>query len=159
MTDEYRHWCELAREAASAAEVAIRPYFRNRFDVQYKADDSPVTVADEAAEQVIRQIIQADQRRNLTVFFSDIVGFTELTDTVEPEMLSQMLNSYLDEMASICDKWGGTIDKFIGDAVMIYFGDEEQSDPVDGARRCVCMASIWRSSRWRCRSSWMTSSC
>ena len=59
MTDEYRHWCELAREAASAAEVAIRPYFRNRFDVQYKADDSPVTVADEAAEQVIRQIIQA----------------------------------------------------------------------------------------------------
>ncbi|MCB1588817.1 MAG: adenylate/guanylate cyclase domain-containing protein [Xanthomonadales bacterium] len=95
------------------------------------------------------------QRRNLTVFFSDIVGFTELTDTVEPEMLSQMLNSYLDEMASICDKWGGTIDKFIGDAVMIYFGDEEQSDPVDGARRCVCMALEMQSclglleERWR----------
>lgn len=95
------------------------------------------------------------QRRNLTVFFSDIVGFTELTDTVEPEMLSQMLNSYLDEMASICDKWGGTIDKFIGDAVMIYFGDEDQADPVDGARRCVCMALEMQSclglleERWR----------
>jgi class 3 adenylate cyclase len=95
------------------------------------------------------------QRRNLTVFFSDIVGFTELTDTVEPEILSQMLNSYLDEMAKICDKWGGTIDKFIGDAVMIYFGDEDQADPVDGARRCVCMALEMQSSlgsleeRWR----------
>jgi class 3 adenylate cyclase len=95
------------------------------------------------------------QRRNLTIFFSDIVGFTELTDTVEPEILSQMLNSYLDEMAKICDKWGGTIDKFIGDAVMIYFGDDDQADPVDGARRCVCMALEMQSclsaleERWR----------
>lgn len=95
------------------------------------------------------------QRRNLTVFFSDIVGFTELTDTVEPEILSQMLNSYLDEMAKICDKWGGTIDKFIGDAVMIYFGDDDQADPVEGARNCVCMALEMQSclsaleERWR----------
>ena len=95
------------------------------------------------------------QRRNLSVFFSDIVGFTELTDTVEPESLSQMLNSYLDEMARICDRWGGTIDKFIGDAVMIFFGDDDQADPIQCAKDCVCMALEMQSSlpvleeKWR----------
>ncbi len=94
------------------------------------------------------------QRRNLSVFFSDIVGFTELTDTVEPETLSQMLNSYLDEMARICDRWGGTIDKFIGDAVMIFFGDEEQADPIQCARDCVCMALEMQSSLGALEEKW-----
>jgi class 3 adenylate cyclase len=94
------------------------------------------------------------QRRNLSVFFSDVVGFTELTDTVEPETLSQLLNSYLGAMATICQKWGGTIDKFIGDAVMIYFGDEEGADPVEGARRCVQMALEMQSALGAVQSDW-----
>lgn len=94
------------------------------------------------------------QRRNLSVFFSDIVGFTELTDTVEPETLSQMLNSYLDEMAHICDRWGGTIDKFIGDAVMIFFGDEDQADPMQCAKDCVCMALEMQSSLGALEEKW-----
>lgn len=94
------------------------------------------------------------QRRNLTVFFSDVAGFTELTDTVEAETLSQLLNSYLDAMAKICARWGGTIDKFIGDAVMIYFGDEDGADPVDCARRCVQMALEMQSSLGAVQSDW-----
>lgn len=94
------------------------------------------------------------QRRNLTVFFSDVVGFTELTDTVEAETLSQLLNSYLNAMAQICARWGGTIDKFIGDAVMIYFGDEDGADPADGARRCVCMALEMQSSLGAIQADW-----
>lgn len=94
------------------------------------------------------------QRRNLTVFFSDVVGFTELTDTVEAETLSQLLNSYLEAMARICTRWGGTIDKFIGDAVMIYFGDEDGADPADGARRCVSMALEMQSSLGAIQSDW-----
>ena len=96
------------------------------------------------------------QRRNLSVFFSDIVGFTELTDTVEPETLSQMLNSYLDEMAHICDRWGGTIDKFIGDAVMIFFGDDDQADPMQCAKDCVCMAMEMQSSLSALEEKWRT---
>ncbi len=79
-------------------------------------------------------------RRHLTVFFSDIVSFTDLTDSIEPEALSQALNGYLNAMAQICDRWGGVVDKFIGDAVMIFFGDDDDADAADCARRCVQMA-------------------
>ena len=82
----------------------------------------------------------ATARRNLTVFFSDIVGFTEFTDTVETETLSLVLNTYLGAMTEICDRHGGTVDKFIGDAVMIFFGDDEDADPQQSARACVAMA-------------------
>ena len=59
-------------------------------------------------------------RKNLTVFFSDIVSFTDLTDKMEPEKLALIINSYLSEMSTIAIKYGGTIDKFIGDALMIF---------------------------------------
>lgn len=88
----------------------------------------------------IRADTTSNRRRRLTVFFSDLVGFTELTDTVEAEVVSDVLNTYLNRMADIADKWGGTIDKFIGDAVMVFFGDRDDSDPAEEALRCVRMA-------------------
>ncbi len=62
------------------------------------------------------------ERKNLTIFFSDIVGFTAKTDRMESEKLTWLLNDYLSEMAKIVHYHGGTIDKFIGDAVMVHFG-------------------------------------
>ena len=93
-------------------------------------------------------------RRNLTVFFSDIVGFTEFTDIVEPETLSLVLNTYLGAMTEICDRHGGTVDKFIGDAVMIFFGDEEDADPIQSARACVAMALEMQSATSALQSQW-----
>ena len=52
------------------------------------------------------------QRKKLTVFFSDIKGFTELSEELEAEALTDLLNTYLNEMSKICLKYGGTIDKF-----------------------------------------------
>jgi len=80
------------------------------------------------------------RRRRITVFFSDIVGFTDMTDTVEPEVLAEVLNRYLEAMVEIATRWGATIDKFIGDAVMVFFGDEDGADPAECALRCVRMA-------------------
>lgn len=80
------------------------------------------------------------KRRRLTVFFSDIANFTEITDMMEAEALSDLLNQYLDEMSKIALKYGGTIDKFIGDAIMIFFGDPEFIDDETHARQCVLMA-------------------
>ncbi len=79
-------------------------------------------------------------RKKLSVFFSDIVGFSEITDSIESELLSDVLNQYLNKMAEISTKWGGTIDKFIGDAVMVFFGDPEFIDDVTHAKNCVHMA-------------------
>ena len=79
-------------------------------------------------------------RKKLTVFFSDIKGFTELTDRLEPEVLSSLLNSYLNEMSKIALKHGGTIDKFVGDAILIFFGDPESKGDKEDANACVLMA-------------------
>ena len=79
-------------------------------------------------------------RKKLTVFFSDIQGFTELTDSVESETLTLVLNSYLNEMAKIALHYGGTIDKFIGDAIMLFFGDPQSKGEIEDALACVRMA-------------------
>lgn len=80
------------------------------------------------------------KRTKLTIFFSDLVGFTELTDQLEPEVMSDCLNSYLTEMSKVALKYGGTIDKFIGDAVMVFLGAPEFTNDHDHAIRCVKMA-------------------
>jgi class 3 adenylate cyclase len=67
----------------------------------------------------------ASQRKKLTIFFSDIAGFTETTDMLESEELTTLLNQYLREMSAIALDHGATIDKFIGDAIMLFFGDPE----------------------------------
>ena len=80
------------------------------------------------------------KRKKITVFFSDIVGFTDTTENMEPEDLSTVLNHYLNEMSTIALEYGGTVDKFIGDAVMIFFGDPESKGIHEDARLCVSMA-------------------
>jgi class 3 adenylate cyclase len=79
-------------------------------------------------------------RKPLTVFFSDIVGFTARTERLGDDELTGWLNGYLDEMAQIAGRHGGTLDKFIGDAVMVFFGDPASDGGSADACRCVQMA-------------------
>jgi class 3 adenylate cyclase len=83
---------------------------------------------------------QKHARKNLTIFLSDIVKFTDLADTLEPERLAAVINSYLSEMSAIAVECGGTIDKFIGDAVLIFFGDPETEGEEEDALKCAEMA-------------------
>ncbi len=83
--------------------------------------------------------IRFHYRKKLTIFFSDIVDFTQTTESMEAEDLSDLLNSYLDAMSKIAEKWGGTLDKFVGDAVMIFFGDPEFTSDRDHALKAVRM--------------------
>ena len=76
----------------------------------------------------------------MTICFSDIVRFTDLSDTLEPERLATVINSYLSEMTNVALEYGGTIDKFIGDAVLVFFGDPETQGEAEDAMRCVEMA-------------------
>jgi adenylate cyclase len=80
------------------------------------------------------------QRKKLTVFFSDIKDFTASTTKWQPEDITFLLNSYFSEMSKIAQEYGGTLDKFIGDAMMIFFGDPESQGVKEDALQCVKMA-------------------
>jgi len=84
------------------------------------------------------------QRKKLTVFFSDIAGFTETTDKLESEELTKLLNHYLTEMSKIALEHGATIDKYVGDAIVIFFGDPETRGVKEDALACVSMAIAMR---------------
>ncbi len=79
-------------------------------------------------------------RKTLTIFFSDIVGFTPKSESMEHNELTKWLNHYLNEMANIALKYEGTLDKFMGDAVMIFFGDPKTLGEKEDAIQCVRMA-------------------
>jgi class 3 adenylate cyclase len=82
------------------------------------------------------------ERKRITVFFSDIVGFTELSEELEAETLTELLNSYLSEMSRVANHFHGTVDKFMGDAIMVLFGDDPQTSKgiKKDAINCVSMA-------------------
>jgi class 3 adenylate cyclase len=82
----------------------------------------------------------SSKRKKLTVFFSDIVGFTKTTDNLESEELSNILNRYLTEMSKIALEYGATIDKYIGDAILLFLGDPETRGTKEDAKACVKMA-------------------
>jgi PAS domain S-box-containing protein len=82
----------------------------------------------------------ASKRKKLTICFSDIVGFTEITDKMESEDLTYLLNHYLTEMSKIALQYGATIDKYVGDAIVMFFGDPETRGVKEDALACVKMA-------------------
>src|ERR1700722_6372102 len=87
-----------------------------------------------------KDVIIHTERKKLTIFFSDIKDFTATTERLQPELITQLLNEYFTEMSNIALKHGGTIDKFIGDAILIFFGDPETKGAEEDARACMRMA-------------------
>jgi class 3 adenylate cyclase len=85
------------------------------------------------------------ERKELTIFFSDIKDFTATTERLQPEEITFLLNEYFTEMSTIALKHGGTVDKFIGDALVIFFGDPETKGTVEDARACINMATEMQS--------------
>jgi len=95
------------------------------------------------------------QEKTLTIFFSDMEGFTKLAKELDPEQLTDLLNTYLTEMSEIAFRFGGTIDKVIGDSIMVFFGDPESRGIKSDAITCVSMATAMKRAmqelqvRWR----------
>lgn len=108
-------------------------------------------VSNQLAKYISPQLYQAifsgeqrvaieSRRKKLTVFFSDIASFTEITEQLESEELTGLLNQYLSEMSVIAQEHGANFDKFIGDAMLFYFGDPLTSGVEEDADACVRMA-------------------
>ncbi len=97
----------------------------------------------------------ASKRKKLTVFFSDIADFTGTTDSLESEELTNLLNHYLTEMSKIAMQHGATIDKYVGDSIIAFFGDPETRGVKEDARTCVKMAIAMQRRMRELQSEWL----
>lgn len=92
--------------------------------------------------------------KSLTVFFSDMQGYSQLSELLNPEELAWLVNSYLSEMSEIVFKFGGTLDKVIGDSIMVFFGDPNSRGKKNDAIACVFMAIAMREAMERLKTKW-----
>ena len=81
---------------------------------------------------------KSGERREMTVFFSDVAGFTSISERLQPEELVELLNRYLTAMTEVIFENGGYVDKYMGDGIMAFWnGLLKQSDHAERACRCA----------------------
>ncbi|MGA1603218.1 MAG: GAF domain-containing protein [Prochlorothrix sp.] len=99
----------------------------------------PPAMVQKAAEGTLTLELQPEPRL-VTIVFTDIVGFTPLSNQLQARGIAELLNQYLGEMSQVIFANGGTIDKFIGDAVLCLFGAPEELAPDEQVRRAIATA-------------------
>ncbi|MFX4228845.1 MAG: adenylate/guanylate cyclase domain-containing protein [Porticoccaceae bacterium] len=101
-----------------------------------------------------RDIQPGTVRKRLTIFFSDLVGFTKMSENMDPKDLNFVLNSYVNEMSTVAIEYGATIDKFMGDGMMAFFGDPQSKGTKEDAVQCVAMALEMQRRMPKLRAKW-----
>jgi adenylate cyclase len=133
---------QLQERRLSRAQALIRQYL-------------PSQVAD-AIVSGREEIAERHERRKLTIFFSDLVGFTAVSEELEPEELARVLDDYFTEMTAIAARHGGTVDELSGDAILIFFGAPHATDDKDHALRAVRMAQEMQRAMASLNARWQT---
>jgi len=166
---------DLAAGLGAAVYVSVTAYYTHlqaealhkaKHQIQHQRELS-ISLSHKLAKYLSPQVWQSiftgerdvrleTQRKRLSIFFSDIKGFTELSEEMEPEGLTELLNSYFNEMSQIALKYGGTIDKFIGDSIMIFFGDPTSRGVKEDTLACVSMAIDMRKHMKILRQKWQS---
>jgi class 3 adenylate cyclase/tetratricopeptide (TPR) repeat protein len=85
--------------------------------------------------------IREEERKVVTILFADVTGSTALGERLDPERLRSLLNAYFSAMAAVIESWGGTVEKYIGDAIMAAFGVPllREDDPARALRAALGM--------------------
>lgn len=99
-------------------------------------------------------VIVSNKRAKLTIMFSDIVGFTELSDSLSSDNLADILNTYMHCMTLIANKHGAVLDKFIGDGMVCFFGEPKSRGARQDALDCIAMAIDMRREMRTLRQKW-----
>lgn len=105
--------------------IAVLKYAREESEKKFIRHAFAKFVSPDVVSQLVSdpsKLKIGGEKRELTVLFSDIAGFTELSERVEVKYLTQFLNEYLGAMTDVVKANGGTLDKYIGDAVMAFWG-------------------------------------
>jgi adenylate cyclase len=101
----------------------------------------PRDIANEILAEPDRLALHGE-KRELFIVFTDLEGFTALSHQIDPETVARLLNHYLDLLCGVVLKYGGTIDKFVGDAVVAFWG-APISRPDDGERAARAAYAMW----------------
>src|SRR5262249_46110333 len=101
-----------------------------------------------------RDVAVHTERKRLTIFFSDIKDFTATTERLQPGDRTDMLNAQLNEISHLALEGGGAIDKVIGDALLLFFGDPEIKGPAEDAKACLRMAMDMQKRLGELKSKW-----
>lgn len=120
---------------------------RRLAEAQAKLDLSNRLIGRYVPSQLAQQIIDGKhtehmrpERAKLTIVFSDVEGFTEASDHLDPEDLAALLNEYLSEMMAIAELHGATVNQIVGDGIMMFFGAPTSLGEADDAYRAARMA-------------------
>ncbi|WP_299328323.1 CHASE2 domain-containing protein [Parasphingopyxis sp.] len=123
--------------AARSVGAEKREYVQGALN-KYLPSDVATQIMDDPERLTLR-----GEKRAIYAVFTDLEGFTKLSHAIEPEMVARLLNNYLDKMSEIVLDYGGTIDKFVGDAVVAFWGAPiARSDDADRAAQCAI--AMWR---------------
>jgi len=126
------------------AAISIEHFVREESEKRHIREAFGLYLNPELARRVSEQpelLELGGQKRSLTVLFSDIRGFTSISEKLEPEALVELLNVYLGEMTDVIFERDGTLDKYIGDAIMAVWG-APVAQPDQAARACLAAVEM-----------------
>jgi adenylate cyclase len=123
------------RNSRYAEQVRREALVRSNFERYF----APNIAAEIAQQDAVVPL--GGERRPITILFSDIRGFTSMAESMGPDAIAQLLTEYFSEMVEIIFEHGGTLDKFVGDAIMALWGAPiaHADDPSRALRAAVAM--------------------
>jgi len=126
--------------------ATLANYIRQRLQAKVTKDMFSRFVAADVVQYMLDNpelVKPGGEKVELTIFFSDVAGFTSISEALTPEELVVLLNEYLGAMTDLLFEYGGTLDKFIGDAVMAFWNFPRQQGD-HAVRGCLCALAMQR---------------
>lgn len=138
-------WVNFIYPAANIITISVVITGAKYFFEEKKAKEIRSMFSSYVSPKIVEELINNPEkaklggvRKDVTVLFADIIGFTTLSERKSPEEVVDLLNEYFNEMTNIIFKWDGTLDKFVGDEIMAFWGAPvDQPNHAELAVRCA----------------------
>jgi adenylate cyclase len=138
-------WVNLIYPVANIMMIAVVVTVTKYFFEEKKARDIRAMFSSYVSPKIVEELMNnpekaklGGERKVVTILFSDVMGFTTLSEKKQPEEVVDLLNEYFENMTNIIFRWDGTLDKFVGDEIMAFWGAPvDQPNHAELAVRCA----------------------